>query len=434
MTPTRRLFIALWLLAALGLAAALWPALATAWVYALVALAVLALLDGLAAWRMRPPAVERELASSLPLGVRRPVTLRVHNPGRRRLAFEVFDHYPEGVEARGLPQAATLEPDHFVELGYRIRPVERGEILFPRVQFRLVSALGLWRRSRQVPLESRAQVYPNFAAVSKYILLAMDNRLSQMGILKRRRRGEGQDFHQLREYRRGDSPRQIDWKATSRMRKLIAREYQDERDQEVVFLVDCGHRMFTRDDALSHFDHTLNALLLLSYVALRQGDAVGLGTFSGEQRWLRPAKGQGQLNHILNTVYDLQPTTQAPDYAQAATQFLARQKKRSLVVVITNLRDEDSDDLLPALHLLKKRHLVLLASMQERALDDALHGEVEDFDDAIRVASTHRYLASRRRAFEDVQASGILSLDVPPDRLSVSLVNSYLDIKRSGSL
>ncbi|MDX5332657.1 MAG: DUF58 domain-containing protein [Gammaproteobacteria bacterium] len=434
MIPARRLFLALWLLAALGLAAALWPVLAPVWGWALAALAGLTLVDALAAWRMHPPQVRRELAGSLPLGVRRPVTLRVHNPGRRRLRFEIYDHHPEAVTAEGLPQGATLAPDQHVELGYRIRPVERGELVFPAVQLRLGSPLGLWQRSLRLPLEDRTQVYPNFAAVSKYILLAMDNRLSQMGILKRRRRGEGQDFHQLREYRRGDSPRQIDWKASSRMRKLIAREYQDERDQEVVFLVDCGHRMFTRDDALSHFDHTLNALLLLGYVALRQGDAVGLGTFSGEQRWLRPAKGQAQLNHILNTVYDLQPTTQAPDYAQAVTQFLARQKKRALVIVITNLRDEDSEDLLPALHLLKKRHLVLLASMQERALEDVLQGEVEDFDDAIRVASTHRYLASRRRTFENVQASGILSLDVPPDRLSVALVNSYLDIKRSGRL
>jgi len=434
MIPAPRLLLALWVVAVVALAASIWTSLAPAWWFALVALTVVALLDGLAAWRMSAPEVEREVASSLPVGVKREVTLRLRNRGSRHTRGEIYDHHPLAVEARGLPQAFSVAPGQFTELRYGIVPVERGEVLFHGVQLRLDSPLRLWRRDVKTPTASTAHVYPNFAAVAKYVMLAMDNRLSQMGILKRRRRGEGQDFHQLREYRRGDSQRQIDWKATSRMRKLISREYQDERDQEVVFLVDCGHRMFTKDDALSHFDHTLNAVLLLSYVALRQGDAVGLGTFSGEQRWLRPAKGQGQLNNVLNTVYDLQPTTQAPDYSEAVTQFLLRQKKRSLVVVITNLRDEDSEDLLPALHLLKKRHLVLLASMQERALGDVLESPVEDFDDAVRVASTHRYLESRRRAFEDVQASGILALDVPPDQLSVSLVNRYLEIKRSGML
>ena len=114
--------------------------------------------------------------------------------------------------------------------------------------------------------------------------------------------------------------------------------------------------------------------------------------------------------------------------------FLVRQKKRALVIVITNLRDEDSDDLLPALHLLRKRHLVLLASMQEQAINEALDAPVEDFDDALRLAATHDYLGFRRRAFESIRASGILSLDVVPQDLSVELVNRYLEIKGSGAL
>ena len=434
MIPHRRLFIALWLLAGLGLVAAIWPGLLPLWQAALAALLTLAAIDAVLGWRLRAPEVERLLASSLPVGVAREVQLRITNSGPRALRFRIYDHHPLTVETQGMPQTVKLPPGEHVTLSYQVTAVERGEVVFPQSQLQLDSPLGLWRRNRLVANESRSHVYPNFAAVTKYILLAMDNRLSQMGILKKRRRGEGQDFHQLREYRMGDSPRQIDWKATSRTRKLISREYQDERDQEVVFLVDCGHRMLAKDDALSHFDHTLNALLLLSYVALRQGDAVGLGTFSGEARWLGPTKGQAHLNRILNTIYDLQPTTQAPDYAEAAMNFLVRQKKRALVIVITNLRDEDSDDLLPALHLLKKRHLVLLASMREQALSDVLDGEIDEFNDAIRVAATHRYLESRRRAFDSVQASGILSLDVPPQELSVSLVNRYLEIKSSGML
>ncbi len=434
MIPTLRLLGLLWLLLGLALAASIYAELHAIWLWSLGTLLAIALIDALSTLRPAPISVERMLPSSLPLGVWRDIKLRLHNEGRRRVSLDVFDHFPLVVDAIGMPQHVELKPEHHADLGYRIRANERGEFTFPHTQIRQYSMLRLWRRNRRIGGPSVTNVYPNFAAVSKYILLAMDNRLSQMGILKRRRRGEGQDFHQLREYRLGDSPRQVDWKATSRMRKLISREYQDERDQEVVFLIDCGHRMFTKDDSLSHFDHTLNAVLLLAYVALRQGDAVGLGTFSGQSRWLPPFKGAGMVNRILNTVYDLQPSLQAPDYSEAAMNFLVRQKKRALVIVITNLRDEDSDDLLPALQLLRKRHLVLLTSMQEKALNDVLEAPVNEFEDALRLAATHDYLGFRRATFDKIRASGILSMDVVPQELSVALVNRYLEIKGSGAL
>jgi uncharacterized protein (DUF58 family) len=277
-------------------------------------------------------------------------------------------------------------------------------------------------------------VYPNFSAVAKYALMATDNRLSQMGVRKRRRRGEGLEFHQLREYRPGDSLRQVDWKATSRHRKLISREYQDSRDQQIVFMIDCGRRMTARDDDLSHFDHTLNSVLLLSYVALRQGDAVGLMTFSGERRYIAPCKGAGMVNTVLNSIYDLQPSMQSPDYASAATELHKRLRKRSLVVMVTNLRDEDAGEVLPALNLLGRRHLVLLASLRESVLASVLAQPVNDFDDALRLSATQRYLLARRKVHDAVSKLGAMSLDVEPEKLPISMVNRYLDIKLSGRL
>ena len=296
------------------------------------------------------------------------------------------------------------------------------------------SPLQLWWHDYPIKLKSEVRIYPNFAAISQYALLATDNHLSHLGIMKRRRRGEGQDFHQLREYRAGDSLRQIDWKASARMHKAISREYQDERDQDIIFLLDCGHRMQAKDGELSHFDHTLNAILLLSYVALKQGDAVGLATFGGVERWLPAKKGQLSLNQILNALYDLQPTLQAPDYSQAAAQLLIRHKKRALVILITNLRDEDTDDLLPALNLLRKRHLLLLASMRELALDQKLTEPVDHLEEAIEQAATQHYLQLRQQTLERVRATGTLCLDVPPTDLSTQLINRYLEIKRSGAL
>jgi len=192
--------------------------------------------------------------------------------------------------------------------------------------------------------------------------------------------------------------------------------------------------MRAADGDLSHFDHTLNALLLLSYVALRQGDAVGLMTFSGDGRWLAPRKGAAAVNLVLNTVYDLQPSLQAPDYSNAATEFIVRQRKRALVVLVTNVRDEDTDDLMPALHLLRKRHLVLLASLKEGIVDEALAAPVSGFDDALEHAAAQEYLSYRHETHRALEHQGVLTLDVRPDQLPVGLVNRYLQIKASGML
>ena len=219
-------------------------------------------------------------------------------------------------------------------------------------------------------MTDNTRVYPDFARLYGGQLLAVDNWLSQLGVRQHQRRGLGLEFHQLREFREGDSLRQIDWKATARQRTPIAREYQDERDQQIIFMLDCGRRMRSQDGELAHFDHALNACLLLSYVALRQGDAVGLSTFASDQpRYLAPVKGAGQLNVLLNTVYDLNSTQRSADYQAAATQLLARQKRRALVVLVTNLRDEDDEELLTAVKRLSKQHRVLVASLREDVLD-----------------------------------------------------------------
>jgi len=434
MIPSARFLWLIFLLLLAGLVPALWPEWRGVWWATLAFVLALALLDALLALRLPIPRIRRKLPGSLALGVKENVTLQLKHRGKRPLQLAVYDLHPVAMQAEGLPHTLRLKPGEIAQVCYVLRAVERGEMQFGDVQLRLDSPLKLWRRQCRVPLQEKVRVYPNFAAVSKYTLLAADNHLSQMGIRKIRRRGEGQDFHQLREYRQGDPIRQIDWKASSRMRKLISREYQEERDQEVVFLLDCGHRMLARDGELSHFDHSLNAILLLAYVALRQGDAVGFGNFSGKQRWLHPIKGHGKINHLFNTLYDLQPTSQAPDYAAAATQLLLRQKKRALIVILTNLRDEDTADLLPAVQLLRQRHLVLVASMREQALDLELDKTVNDFDQALLHAATREYLQERDHSVDTLRSSGVMCLDVIPQDLSVSLVNQYLDIKSSGKL
>lgn len=432
--PGKNLYKLFAVLIALALIAGFWPTAILLWQVALLIAAIVAILDLFLLYRRAIPEVERNIHTSIPLGVKRTVSLKLSNPAKSPCTFDVIDHLPNEFEAIGLPLNLSLDRAETAEVRYQLVAKARGKFNFVGVQFHLYSNWGLWERDCRVLLDSEVHVYPNFSAIPHLNLLATDNQLSQLGIIKKPRRGQGQDFHQLREYREGDSIRQIDWKATSRIRKVISREYQDERDQEVIFLLDCGHRMRAMDDELSHFDHTLNALLMLSYVALRQGDAVGLSTFGGSNRWISPKKGYYTIQRLLNTTYDLQPGTAAPDYTQAASDLLVRHKKRALIILLSNVRDEDSAELQAAVRLLKRRHLVLLASLREQRLDDVLKSLPKDIDTALRTSATHHYLQQRKMAFDSLVSQGVIAVDVAPQKLGVSLINSYLNIKSSGKL
>jgi uncharacterized protein (DUF58 family) len=432
--PSRPL---LWLVAALGglgVAASIFPELELQWRVAAAGLALAALADLAAGARLGAPEVTRHVPASLALGVPLEVRLRVRNASRAALAGELYDHHPASFDCRGLPRRVSLAPRQWVEFAYEARPLARGEARFSPAEIRLFSPLRLWQVTRRAGEPTAVRVYPNFRALARYTLLATDNRLSQIGVLQVRRRGEGTEFHQLREYRQGDAPRAIDWKATARSGRLVSREYEEEKDQRVLLVVDCGRRMGAKDGELSHFDHTLNAALLVAHVALRQGDAVGMLTMGGVSRFCEPRKSLGALHAILNHAYDIEPTPAMPDYELAASQVMRRVRRRALIILLTNLRDEDDAALLPALKLLRSRHLVVLASLREAVLARALTARVDSFERAVTHAAAADYLEARSRIFRRIENAGAITLDIEPERLPIALVNRYLGLKRAGRL
>jgi uncharacterized protein (DUF58 family) len=421
-------------LLAFAVVASWWPALGPAWSLAMVAALVTAAAD-LAAAHTLPPrlTLERRVPGSVPVGRWRDCVLRLVNPGRFAVRCEVQDHHPMECETEGLPIRVAIAAGGYVHAPYRVRPTERGTLAFAKAEARVASPFGLWESTVRLGEEQSIRCYPDFAGLANYALFATENRLSQIGVLRRRRRGEGLEFHQLREYREGDALRQIDWKATARLGRPIAREYQDERDQQIVFLIDCGRRMSARDGLLSHFDEALNAVLLLAFVALRQGDAAGLMTFAdAEPRFVPARKSRGTINAFLNTLYDAQPTLRPPDYHAAAVALSRRLKRRSLVVVVSNLRDEDEETLMPGLALLKRKHLVLFANLRESVLDAIRETPVKALDDALAYSAGAVYEKERAALTRRLQSAGVMLLDVLPANLAVSLVNRYLDLKRSG--
>ena len=259
----------------------------------------------------------RRLPAAFAIGVERTVTLTLEHRRAHDWACALYDHVDASVAAKGLPHARSCCPAaNASRRRYAVTPTRRGEITFAPAELRVRSRLGLCEllRARSAPTEMR-RVYPDFAELARYAWLAGDRRLQEIGIKTFQQRGEGTDFKQLAEYRYGDSVRHIDWKATLRLDKPIVREFQDERDQCVMLLIDCGRRMRADDRrggvGTAHFDQVLNAVMLLSYVALAQGDAVGALTFGtppGEERLFAPRKGAHTLNALMSELYGVQPT------------------------------------------------------------------------------------------------------------------------------
>ncbi|MCW1886279.1 DUF58 domain-containing protein [Luteolibacter flavescens] len=435
MSPTARALGIVVAWALFGLAASVWRELVTPWWISAVVLAVTALVDGIVLKRFAPVEISRRLPGRFAVGEASDVRLDVRNPGRFPAVVEIFDGIPAGGQAEAMPWAGTIQGSGGkARVTHPVRLIERGMASFGKVHVQRTSLLGLWRRRHLAGEAEQVKVYPDYEPVLKFALLAMQARQEQMGIVRKAYAGSSRDFHQLREYREGDPMSQIDWKATSRRVALISREFQEQRNQIVIFLTDTGRRMRAMDGELPQFDHCLNAMLLLSYVALRQGDQVGVQAFGGTNRWLPPVKGAHSMAVLLNHLFDYQTTPEPSDFAAAAESLLARQKRRALVVVMTNLRGEDSSELIPALRLLRSKHLVMLASLRERSVEDARTKPIDEFSDALRFAAAERYDAERAEVLATLQGSGILTVDVPAQQFPIALANRYLDIKAAGRL
>jgi len=444
--PGRTSIVALAVMSAAVLAALLMGVAVSvaAWIAtaALVALLTVAVCDysmSARAWRRTAATMTRRLPAAFAIGARRLVQLSIDNTSTDAWRCAIHDHTDPTLLTDGMPAPLTLARGGRIETSYTVTPTTRGQVAFAPADVRVRSRLGLCELLRRLGADEVRRVYPDFAQVARYAWLAGDRRLQEIGIKTYQLRGKGTNFKQLSEYRLGDSVRHIDWRATLRASKPIVREYQDERDQCVMLLLDCGRRMRADDRrgaiGTSHFDQVLNAVMLLTYVALKQGDAVGAMTFgtpAGHERSVAPRKGAQALNGLMSQLYDVQPTPTHSDYLAAAKQLLKRHRKRSLIIVITNFRDEDSTELTHALRLLRARHLVLLASLRERIVGELAAQPLVSGDAAIEVAGAHLYEQSRRDAFNRLASRAGLMVDAVPERLGIELVNRYTAIKRAG--
>lgn len=429
----------------------LWPAV----VAVDVLIALVALLD---LWSLRQTnrlSVERKVGLIASLAQPHPVTLTLTNGASRDWTVRVRDGLTDIFEANPHEFAITLPAQRRATLEYQLRGNRRGAHTLQHVYLRLQSKLGLWNRFLCLPCESRINIYPDMKQLSEYALLARTNRLSLMGLRRTRRVGQDNEFERLRDYTLDDNYRHIDWRSTARRNKLTVKDFQANQSQRVVFMVDCGRMMTGTSAGKSLLDHALNAMLMLSYVAIARKDQVGLMCFSNDiHTFVPPRGGGGQMNHLLHAAYDQFPQMVESRYDDAFLHLAAHVRKRALVVLITNVIDEVNAHQIER-HLAAQtgRHLPVAVLLRDRAVYNA----VETVDDELQLmgklhsppaidaaesafastddrrlfeaAGAADILTWRRHVIADLEMKGVLLVDAFPEQLTGQLVNRYLEVK-----
>jgi uncharacterized protein (DUF58 family) len=458
--PGRGMFIAalIWLLLAAG--GFFFEPLSLVWVIFALILLPFIVLDGLFLLLLTDRLeAQRDIKSSLALGVKAPVKLFISRSGKTKgnrikggrikgnrgflpVSTAIFDLYPSSMGESGVfPARLTLPKQRnkrttaqqgeepVVVFEYTLLPLERGEWEFSGLQFLHGSPLRFWRLNVSCACVSRGRTYPDFRKLR--------NAVEILGLLERtgqapRKRGQGREFQSLRDYQEGDSVRDLDWRATSRRGKAIVREYQEEQDQQLVFLLDTGYRLHRLEEGRLQFESALEAALLLAYVALGHGASVAAASFGNVERWVAPRKGVSAFTALMHRLYDLKSAPVPSSPFSCLEEALVRLHRRSFIILLSNFREEDGESLSWILPRIEKRHLLLLVSLRER--DALIRRSPATLEGAMETAAAFSYLISRRDLYRRWEHSGLLTLEAAPGDLSSSLINRYLQVKRSGRL
>ncbi|NWG22367.1 MAG: DUF58 domain-containing protein [Chloroflexi bacterium] len=444
MIPTLRLYLLLLIGSTLVAGMALAPVLLWLAVAYIGAVAALVVADYLLTDRPSTLDVERLNDSRLSLGANNPVTILIGSRARRRLTLQIRDEHPHEIHADATILTGAVMPFALLEARYHLHPLRRGDFAFGDINIRYPSILGTFVHQARYPAAAPVRVYPDVLEVRKYDLLARKGLLIELGLRPARLFGHGVEFERLREYTTDDEYRRINWKATARRGKPIAAEYETERSQYVVSVIDTGRLMRAPVDdrsgeneaSLARLDYAINAALLLSYVVTLKGDHAGLLTFADDVRtYLAPRRGKGQFYRMLEVLYNVQFEPVEADHARALTYLSIKHKRRSLVIVFTDLVTLDAARALIAhMSRLAQRHLPLCVVISDPNITRLAGRTPADPGDLYRRGVAEMLLDERRIVLDTLQRNGVLTLDVPADRLSVALIEKYLELKGRGML
>jgi uncharacterized protein (DUF58 family) len=386
--------------------------------------------------RENEPRLSLGADNTIRIVVRRLGSPDARGPAARPVAFVVRDEAPPEYVISTLFMAGRVGPGETVSLAYTVRPLRRGDYRFGGCHLRYSGVLGLVMRQHRYPLDAPVKVYPNLLEVRKYELLARRDQLFEIGLKNARRVGEGTEFERLRDYQPDDDYRRINWPATARLHRPITADYQPERSQSVVVMLDAGRLMTAPIGPLSKLDYAINTTLLLAYVAIIRGDRVGLLTFADTVTgYWPPDRGRRQFLTLLEALYRVQPQQVEADYMKAGLFLSAKRSRRSLVVLFTDIIDrQQADAMVKGFGRLAPRHLPVAVTMADSEVLAMAHREPKDAQQMYEKIVAQHLLEDRAAALETLHRRGALTLDVPADRLTPAVVNKYLELKARGRL
>jgi uncharacterized protein (DUF58 family) len=386
-----------------------------------------------------PPGLEifREFGGRFHIGAETEVRVHVNNRTPRAFRLKLKDEYPPEMTLVS-PREVELSvaPQESQTFVYVLKPTRRGRFEFGSVAVRSRSRLGLaWREGRAGEAVA-VKVYPNVRRAREAELKALGARSLVAAQRRAAWRGEGRDFESLREYVPGDELRHISWSATARRGRLTTRQYQIERDQTILVALDAGRLMTARIEQETKFDSAIHAALALMSAAQRAGDHAGLVVFGRRiKAYVPPARRREQLDAVLEALHAVEPELIEPSYTRAFEFIAANCKRRSLVVILTDLVDEEgSRDLLTSLRILRPRHLPLVVTIADRDLRASVRDAPATLEDLFAQSVAEEIMLQREAALRLVEAQGGLALDVTASALVPSLLETYIRVKERGLL
>lgn len=407
-----------------------------------VAVLAAAVVDAVRAPRPQGIEVDRELPGVVGLDQTDEVVWTVRNPTDRLLRVALADELAPSLRAVDRRVGLLVPPRGRARARTTIRPGRRGRFTPTELIVRVEGPWRLVTRQARRELPDTLRVYPPFRSRAEAELRIERARILEVGLRSAQGRGGGTEFDSLREYGPDDEFRRIDWAATARSRTTVVRTYRAERNQTVLLLLDTGRVMAGVVEggegvaAVPRLDHALDAVMMLTAVSTRLGDRAGLVAFADEvRRVVGPSHQRGQLTRVTEAMYDLEPRLVESDYRGAFAETLSRFRRRALLVVLTELAPQAvTETLLPALPMVSRSHLVLVAGVRDPAVDRWAHAVPTEAGTAYRKAAAVQALAERRAIVARLRGLGATVIDAVPGRLAPELADAYLKVKATGRL
>lgn len=430
--PTVRLaiLVAVASLAMLGLAS--WPG------FLLVngAILLVALVDLALAVDPQKILIERDVPEVIALDAVGEIGWTVTNPTSRAVTVTFADELAPSLRARTRRARVRVGAGRMSDVRTRFRPARRGRFVIDRLAVRVDGPVGLVARQRERRRPVTMRVFPPFLSRDEAELRIRNARLLEIGLRTAQGRGGGTEFDQLREYTTDDEFKKIDWSATARAGKAIVRTYRAERNQTVINLLDNGRVMAARVDDVPKVEHAMDAVMALTAVSTGLGDRAGLVAFDSEVRSVvPPGHGRQQLGRVTEAMYALEPQLAESDYLGAFTETLARFRRRAMLVIYTDLVEAAVlESLLPAMPLITRSHLVVVASVQDPDVVRWARADPDDESEVFRKAAAVTALDERRRTTARLRGLGATIVDAPPGKLAANLADTYLKVKATGRL